>query len=110
MNTKLIGNNISQLRRKAGYTQEQLAEILEVSTTHISHIETGDSAMSLEVLIDIANALHTTPDYILLGNFDITLNRAAQIFMDKTQNFSQDEFDCIFELIDLLNGFKITRK
>jgi transcriptional regulator with XRE-family HTH domain len=40
-------------------TQEQLAEIINVSRTHISNIEATkvDKSLSLDVLFDIADAL-----------------------------------------------------
>lgn len=105
-----IGKNIQSFRSKAGYTQAELAEIVNLSNTHISHLETGDGTMSLETLIDIAKALNTTPDYLLLGNIDYTPERAAQIFIDKTKNCTQQDLDCIFGMIDVLSQYKVTRK
>ena len=110
MDLERIGRNIQHYRKKAGYTQAQLSEKVDLSNTHISHIETGDGTMSLDSLTAIAAALNTTPDYILLGTFDITPSRAAEVFQEKTKEFSQDEFDYIFEMIDVLNSFKIVKK
>ncbi|MFR1478952.1 MAG: helix-turn-helix domain-containing protein [Hydrogeniiclostridium mannosilyticum] len=41
-----IGQRIRKARLAAKVTQEQLAEKLGVGTTHISHIETGNSIPS----------------------------------------------------------------
>jgi len=38
-----IGERIAELRRAAGLSQEQLAELLEVSRQAISKWETGDT-------------------------------------------------------------------
>lgn len=46
-------------------TQEQLAEAVGVGVTHISHIETGNSIPSLQVMIDIINALGCSADELL---------------------------------------------
>lgn len=47
-------------RRKAlGMPREQLAEMVNISTTHMSHIETGNTKLSLGVLVDLARALQT---------------------------------------------------
>ncbi len=105
-----IGRNISYYRKKIGYTQAQLAEKVGLSNTHISHIETGDGTMSLESLIAISEALQITPDNILLGNFDVTPTTAARIFQDLTKEFGQDEFEYIFEMISLLNSYRIIKK
>ena len=51
-------------------TQEKLSEIVHVSTSHISNIETGNSKMSLPTFIDIANALSTSADALLCDSFE----------------------------------------
>ncbi len=60
-----IGNTIRALRKAKGLSQEQLAEQVWISTTHMSHIETGSTKLSLPVLVDIANALEVGADDIL---------------------------------------------
>ena len=54
-----LGLNIAYYRKKKKMTQEQLAELIEVSRTHISNIEATqmDKSLSLDVLFDIADAL-----------------------------------------------------
>ena len=39
---KTIGNRIRERRIRIGFSQEKLAEMCNVGTTHISHIETGN--------------------------------------------------------------------
>lgn len=46
-------------------SQEALAEKINISTTHMSHIETGNTKMSLPVLAAIAVALNVSTDSIL---------------------------------------------
>ena len=53
---KSIGARIRTVRLAKKLTQEQLAEAAGVGVTHISHIETGNSIPSLQVLVDIINA------------------------------------------------------
>lgn len=60
-----IGQRIRKLRREANLSQEQLAEKVWISTTHMSHIETGSTKLSLPVLVDIAGALNVSVDEIL---------------------------------------------
>lgn len=62
-----IGKYIKKRRQEINLTQEQLAALTEVSTNHISSIETGASNPSYDLLIRLSTALHTTPDYFLLG-------------------------------------------
>ena len=60
-----IGKNIRTIRKSRNLSQEQLAEKIWISTTHMSHIETGSTKLSLSVLVDIAEALQVGTDEIL---------------------------------------------
>jgi len=70
MDLKLLGLNIKNSRKNIKLTQAQLAEITNLSTVHISHIEGGSVKMSVDTLINICNALNTTPNDILWGQFE----------------------------------------
>ena len=60
-----IGARIRKFRKARGYSQEFLAEKVNISTTHMSHIETGSTKLSLQVLVDIAGVLGVTTDALL---------------------------------------------
>lgn len=70
-----IGKRIRSARKRAEMTQGRLAEKSGISPSHMSHIETGKTKLSLPVLIDIANALDTTADHLLHDNLE-TLSQA----------------------------------
>lgn len=63
-----IGRRIKAKRLELHMTQEQLGEIVNLSTTHISHIETGHTKISFESFISISNALHISADALLQDN------------------------------------------
>ncbi len=56
---KKIGLSIKKYRKKAGFTQEQLAEKSGISISYLSKIEAlnCDQPFSLEVLFDISEVL-----------------------------------------------------
>lgn len=60
-----IGQRIRRIRKARGLSQEQLAEKVEISTTHMSHIETGNTKLSLPVFIAVAEALEVQTDSLL---------------------------------------------
>ena len=62
---KAIGKRIKIARIKSDITQEQLAEKIEISPTHLSNIETGTTRVSLTTIVSIANALNVTMDDLL---------------------------------------------
>lgn len=78
MNYYEIGQRIRKLRKAQGLSQEQLAEQVGISTTHMSHIETGNTKLSLPVLVDISSVLHAATDELL---FDACTNQ-KQIALD----------------------------
>ena len=62
---KAIGKRIKIARIKADLTQERLAEMVEISPTHMSNIETGTTRVSLSAIVSLANALSVTVDDLL---------------------------------------------
>lgn len=63
-----IGQRIRKIRKAHGLSQEELAEKINISTTHMSHIETGNTKLSLPVFVDIAAALDVRTDDLLDSN------------------------------------------
>lgn len=60
-----IGQRIRRIRKAHKLSQEELAEKVGISTTHMSHIETGNTKLSLPVFVDIAEALEVQTDSLL---------------------------------------------
>lgn len=56
-----FGRKIQKRRKEMGITQEELADRLNLSRTHMGHIEQGRKSPSMEVLNKIAKALKTSP-------------------------------------------------
>ncbi len=82
MDLKLLGLNIKNSRKNIKLTQAQLAEMTNLSTVHISHIEGGSVKMSVDTLINICNALNITPNDVLWGQYDTNSYN--------TDNFNKD--------------------
>ena len=61
---KYLGLNIAYYRKEKGLSQSQLAELVNISRTHMSRIETADCAVSLDVVFDICDALCIKPSKI----------------------------------------------
>lgn len=52
---RLLGLNIAYYRKPNGYTQESLAEKLDIDRTTVSKIELANAGVSLDVIFDIAD-------------------------------------------------------
>ena len=62
-----LGERIASYRKKAGYSQEGLAEQLGVSRQAVSKWETGEATPDAERIIALAKVLGVTTDALLLG-------------------------------------------
>ena len=58
---KQLGLNIAFYRKQNNLSQIKLAELINISRTHMSRIETADCAVSLEVVFEICDILQIPP-------------------------------------------------
>lgn len=82
MNYYEIGQRIRKFRKAKGLSQEQLAEAVDISVTHLSHIETGNTKLSLPVFVEIAKALEVQANDLLYNEVsgrEIALGELADI-------------------------------
>lgn len=59
------GQRLKELRIKQGHTQESLAELIGADNRQVWRWESGKYAPSADMLINLAQALNTTADYLL---------------------------------------------
>ena len=65
-----IGEKISLFRSQKGLSQEQLGQLVLADFNHISRVETGKRRPSLELIIQLANALSVSADDILVDSLE----------------------------------------
>ncbi len=76
---KSIGLNIQKWRKNAGLTQEELAELIDLSAAHMTAIENGYSGISLQKIIEVSRILHVSLDKLIGLNFTGSGEKAAVI-------------------------------
>lgn len=59
---RFLGLNIAYYRKQRGLSQSKLAELVNISRTHMSRIETAECAVSLDVVFDICDVLNIRPE------------------------------------------------
>jgi len=94
-----IGQRIRKYRKARGLSQEQLAEAIGISVTHMSHIETGNTKLSLPVLVDIAAALEVRTDDLLSDQKTATLSAAMEEISSVLSRCSAREANVIVDII-----------
>jgi len=54
---KLLGRRVQSLRKNRGYTQEQLAELININPKYLSSIERGEENPTLDLFLRLAQGL-----------------------------------------------------
>ncbi len=105
-----IGARCKQARLAVGYTQEELAEIIDTSTQFLSDAERGITGMSLSTIIKLCMALSVSSDYILFGQ--TTTENSIPLSLDsRINNLSEQERSIIEKQINLtIQAFRINRE
>lgn len=66
MDLKAVGQRIKAAREAKNLTQEELAALVNLSTTHVSVIERGLKVTKFDTFVAIANALDISADALLI--------------------------------------------
>jgi transcriptional regulator with XRE-family HTH domain len=61
---KRLGLRIKSLRKMKGYTQEKLAEIIDINPKYLSSVERGEENPTLDLLLRLAEGLKVDPHAI----------------------------------------------
>ena len=83
-----MGARISARRKELSFTQEHLAEKMDVSVQMISNLELGKKAIRPENLIKLCDALEVSADYILRGS---RLGGEGHGFMESFSSLSHEK-------------------
>lgn len=79
-----IGKRIQNRRKQLSLTQEQLAEMMNVSIQMVSNLERGNKAIRIDNLINLSRILDVSTDCILTGketteDIQVLTSRIAQL-------------------------------
>ena len=105
MNYYEIGQRIRKYRKAANLSQEQLAERIGISVTHMSHIETGNTKLSLPVFVEIAEELSVQTDALLYETPSLNKTAANQELTELLNSCSPQE---IYILTDMFKALKVS--
>ncbi len=95
MDSKKTGAFIAALRKEKGYTQANLAELLNISNRTVSKWENGDGFPDITILPDIASVFGITVDELLAGERAVK-EETAQIKVTEIEN--KDNLVNIFKI------------
>lgn len=94
-----LGNAIRCARIAHGLSQERLAELLDITTSHLKHIESEHRKPSVEVLFALATRLDLSLDALLFPG-----RESEQLI--HTQGLSPEEAGAVARLVDIIRAGK----
>ena len=109
ISTVKIGNTLKQIRRSNGYTQEKLAEEIEVSVRYISDIEQDRSKPSYEVLIRFCNLFKISMDQIFSKYINVKDNKTLEYSIIGFDKLAKIDKETIENLIMYFNKSKMEK-
>lgn len=100
-----MGKRMKERRKLLHFTQEYMAEKLNISLKHYGGVERGIAGLSLENLIELSEILGVSLDYLVKGtkeNDDCIPSRIKEIYL----NCPLDKRQYILELLEVINKLK----
>ena len=104
VNSIKIGKYLKMIRKSNGYTQEKLAESIDVSVRYISDIEQDRSMPSYEVLIRICNIFKISLDQVFSEYLKVKRNKSLEYSLAGYEKLSKQDKKTIDHLITYFNS------
>jgi transcriptional regulator with XRE-family HTH domain len=94
-----IGRRIRIARSEIGLTQGELAKRMGVSASFVGHLERGTRQASLETLVNLANELDLSVDYLLAASLKNSTLHRQQI------PYTEEQLDLMQEILAHLDHY-----
>lgn len=96
---RLLGLRVRELRIKKGYSQQKLAELVNIDQRNVSNIECGNSFPS-KCLLELACALGVELSEMFdFSHLELDCKKMKQVIKEELNNLSDENIKIIFRLI-----------
>lgn len=95
----MVGNRIREARSKAGVTQQDFAEYLDMSTKYIANVEAGRHGITLATLKRICELLPVSSEWLLFG--EERGGNEIDFLQEQLKLLKPEELDEICEVVQL---------
>ena len=102
LNFEQIGKKLREKRVSQGFTQEYVASMVNVNTSHVSNIENNHVKVSLSTLVKMCNTLNTTVDYILFDEYDSRDSVLDKEILKELKNYDDAKKQKILKIVKIL--------
>ena len=100
MDKLTMGDRIKEARKTRGLTQDQLAEILDVSVEFVGQIERSQRLPSMQIFIKLIEVLNVSADYLLRDSISTGQLFGENALGNKIEQLSHKERIALEALID----------
>ncbi len=98
-----IGSLLKRTRKSLEYTQEDVAELLDLAPRYISDLERDKTKGSIDTLIKLCNTYHITPTYVLQDYLDVSDELKIDPTIIGFYKLSEHDKNIVLELIQYMN-------
>ena len=97
-----IGKRLREIRLANGFTQEYVASMVNINTSHISNIENNRVKISLTTLVNVCNVLQTTVDYVLFNEYSSDTSAIDNEILKALKSCDNIEKEKILKIIKII--------
>lgn len=99
-----LGAKIKRTRKKCGFTQEQLAEMVDISLRTMSGIESGENFISAETLDKILVALNTSSEELFASEHIKSSDALASELIEHINMLREDKekLETVYKVVKAL--------
>lgn len=95
-----LGENLKALRKKKGWTQQQLAEVAGIKLTHISTLEKNDSDPKLSTIGKLIEALGCSANDLIVTPGKAGISTVLRNYLERTAELPTEDKLLLVRLID----------
>jgi transcriptional regulator with XRE-family HTH domain len=101
---KILAERIKQARQERGYSQSKLAELVGVSTNTIGKLEINYTTVSLNTILNIANALEVDVNYFFSDTVMNTKKSTDLLIDSLLEDFTEKDKQLLIQLIKAITA------
>ncbi len=101
-----LGKRIKEERQKKGMTQDQLSQLVNCNSSHISNIELARTVPSLDLLYSIADVLDVGIDALFMDQFKNPLSAQSIALAKAFTRFSESKRNLVLLFIEFLSNYE----
>ena len=106
-NQMAFGRRIQSARKEQNISSDYLAELCDIESSFLRHIENAQRLPSLPTFVDICNRLKVSPDAILVDNIDYSETDRLENLNARLKTLTPKQFEFVYKVcISILDNLE----